>query len=137
MVSYQDGSVLAQLGNPDMRTPIAFGLAYPDRIDSGVAPLDLTKVMQLNFQAPDFNRFPCLSLAYAALNTGKSAPTILNASTEVAVQAFLDGRIGFRMIDQILARVMDRSSVSDVADMGAILECDDAARALRDRLLPY
>ena len=135
MVSYHDGSVLAQLGNPDMRTPIAFGLAYPERIDSGVAALDLTKIMQLNFQAADFVRFPCLALAYAALKEAKSAPTILNASNEVAVQAFLDGKIGFRMIDQIIARVMDRSVMSDVLDMDAILECDREARALTNEII--
>lgn len=135
MVSYHDGSVLAQLGNPDMRTPIAFGLAYPERIDSGVAALDLTKIMQLNFQAADFERFPCLALAYAALKEAKSAPTILNASNEVAVQAFLDGKIGFRMIDQIIARVMDRSVMSDVLDMDAILECDREARALTNEII--
>ena len=118
-----------------MRTPIAFGLAYPERIESGVAPLDLTKVMQLNFQTPDFDRFPCLSLAYAALKEGRSAPTILNASNEVAVQAFLDGKIGFRMIDQIIARVMDRSVMSDVLDMDAILECDREARALTNEII--
>ncbi len=135
MVSYRDGSVLAQLGNPDMRTPIAFGLAYPERIDSGVAPLDLTKIMQLNFQTADFERFPCLALAYAALKEGKSAATILNASNEVAVQAFLDGKIGFRMIDQIIARVMDRSVMSEVLDMDAILECDKEARALANEII--
>ena len=135
MVSYNDGSVLAQLGNPDMRTPIAFGLAYPERIESGVAPLDLTKVMQLNFQTPDFDRFPCLSLAYAALKEGRSAPTILNASNEVAVQAFLDGKIGFRMIDQIISRVMDSSPMSDVFDMEAILDCDKEARALTNEMM--
>ncbi|MBC7405395.1 MAG: 1-deoxy-D-xylulose-5-phosphate reductoisomerase [Cytophaga sp.] len=135
MVSYKDGSVLAQLGNPDMRTPIAFGLAYPDRIDSGVVPLDLTKVMQLNFQAPDFNRFPCLSLAYSALKAGRSAPIILNASNEVAVQAFLDGKIGFRMIDQIIARIMDRMPLSNVLDLGSILECDQQTRALTNEII--
>ncbi|MDO9192487.1 MAG: 1-deoxy-D-xylulose-5-phosphate reductoisomerase [Undibacterium sp.] len=135
MVSYQDGSVLAQLGNPDMRTPIAYGLAYPDRIDSGVVPLDLAKVMQLDFHAPDFSRFPCLSLAYSALKTGRSAPTILNASNEVAVQAFLDGKIGFRMIDRIIARVMDRLPISAVPDMGAILDCDLETRALTNEII--
>ncbi|AZP13623.1 1-deoxy-D-xylulose-5-phosphate reductoisomerase [Undibacterium parvum] len=130
MVSYLDGSVLAQMGNPDMRTPIAYGLAYPKRINSGVAPLDLAKVMQLNFIAPDFKRFPCLELAYAALKTGRSAPTILNASNEIAVQAFLDGKIGFRMIDQVIARVMDKLSIRELSDIDAIFECDQEARAL-------
>ena len=135
MVAYNDGSVLAQLGNPDMRTPIAFGLAYPERIESGVAPLDLTKIMQLNFQTPDFDRFPCLSLAYTALKEGRSAPTILNASNEVAVQAFLDGKIGFRMIDQIISRVMDSAQISCVRDIEAILECDKEARALTNEMI--
>ena len=135
MVAYNDGSVLAQLGNPDMRTPIAFGLAYPERIESGVAPLDLTKIMQLNFQTPDFDRFPCLSLAYSALKEGRSAPTILNASNEVAVQAFLDGKIGFRMIDQIISRVMDSARISCVRDIEAILECDKEVRALTNEMI--
>ncbi|QJQ04622.1 1-deoxy-D-xylulose-5-phosphate reductoisomerase [Undibacterium piscinae] len=135
MVSYLDGSVIAQLGNPDMRTPIAYGLAYPDRIDSGVAPLDLAKIMQLNFNAPDFKRFPCLQLAYSALEEGKSAATILNASNEIAVQAFLDGKIGFRMIDQIIARVMDAVPATEVSDMDAIFDCDAKARALATEMV--
>ena len=130
MVSYNDGSVLAQLGNPDMRTPIAYGLAYPERIDSGVAPLDLIKVAKLNFEEPDFKRFPCLSLAYQALNAGQSAPTILNASNEIAVQAFLDGEIGFRMIDQIIARTLDTLSSSSVDSLEAILAVDAEARSI-------
>ncbi len=135
MVSYQDGSVLAQLGNPDMRTPIAYGLAYPERIDSGVAPLDLRKIMQLNFQEADLKRFPCLQLAYSALAIGGSAPTILNASNEVAVQAFLDGKIGFRMIDQIISRVMNQVSVSCVESLDAILDYDQKARALTNAII--
>ena len=135
MVSYQDGSVLAQLGNPDMRTPIAYGLAYPDRIASGVEPLDLTKVMQLNFHAPDVNRFPCLQLAYEALKAGKSAPTVLNASNEVAVEAFLSGQIGFRMIDQIISRVMDKVVITEINDIASILECDEEVRALTSRMI--
>src|SRR5471030_3039893 len=101
MVSYIDGSVLAQLGNPDMRTPIAHALAYPERIASGVAQLDLTQVGTLQFERPDFERFPCLALAYTALRAGGTAPTLLNAANEVAVQAFLDLRIGFRDIDRV------------------------------------
>jgi len=136
MVSYADGSVLAQLGNPDMRTPIAYGLAFPDRIESGVEALDLTKIARLNFEAPDFQRFPCLGLAYAALKAGQSAPTILNASNEVAVQAFLDGRIGFRMIDQIIARTLDKLPVTDLPDLDAIFEQDRRARAVAEALIP-
>jgi 1-deoxy-D-xylulose-5-phosphate reductoisomerase len=135
MVSYLDGSVLAQMGNPDMRTPIAYGLAYPERINSGVAALDLVKVAQLNFFEPDFERFPCLKLAYTALKTGRSAPTILNASNEIAVQAFLDGRIGFRMIDQVIARVMDKALIREVGDIESIFECDQEARALSAEII--
>jgi len=135
MVSYNDGSVLAQLGNPDMRTPIAYGLAFPERIASGVAPLDLVKVATLNFEAPDFDRFPCLSLAYQALKTGGSAPTILNASNEIAVQAFLDGKIGFRMIDQLIAQCMDEIAVTPVTDLDGILAVDAKARALANAIV--
>jgi 1-deoxy-D-xylulose-5-phosphate reductoisomerase len=136
MVSYTDGSVLAQLGNPDMRTPIAYGLAYPERIASGVEPLDLTKIAKLNFEAPDFQRFPCLALAYTALRSGQSAPTVLNASNEIAVQAFLDGKIGFRMIDQIIAHTMDKLPVVAVDSLEAILEQDAKARAIAEAMIP-
>ncbi|MET3116413.1 1-deoxy-D-xylulose-5-phosphate reductoisomerase [Undibacterium sp. GrIS 1.8] len=135
MVSYNDGSVLAQMGNPDMRTPIAYGLAYPERIASGVAPLDLVKIAKLHFEAPDFKRFPCLDLAYAALKAGQTASTILNASNEVAVQAFLDGKIGFRMIDQIIARVLDKIALSSADDIESILECDKETRVITQALL--
>ncbi|GIZ51194.1 1-deoxy-D-xylulose-5-phosphate reductoisomerase [Noviherbaspirillum aridicola] len=128
MVSYRDGSVLAQLGNPDMRTPIAHALAYPDRIDSGVSPVDLAQVGQLNFLKPDFQRFPCLQLAYSALLAGGSAPAILNAANEVAVQAFLDRRIGFRMIDRLIADVLERLPAAPLTDLGSLLEEDRRAR---------
>lgn len=128
MVSYVDGSVLAQLGNPDMRTPIAHALAYPERIVSGVEVVDLVKVGQLTFEYPDFTRFPCLKLAYDALEAGGTAPAILNAANEVAVQAFLDGRIGFRMIDQLIARVMDVLPHGAARDVEALLDRDRQAR---------
>ena len=128
MVSYVDGSVLAQLGNPDMRTPIANALAYPERIASGVAPLDLTVIGQLQFTRPDLLRFPCLKLAYDALLAGGSAATILNAANEVAVQAFLDEKIGFHMIDQLIARTMDKLPLFPVTDIDALLEQDQLAR---------
>lgn len=128
MVSYVDGSVLAQLGNPDMRTPIAYGLAYPDRITSGVCAIDLVKVGQLAFFAPDLQRFPCLKLAYDALLAGGTAPAILNAANEVAVQAFLDGRIGFRVIDQLIARVMEALPCVEITNVGELLEQDLRAR---------
>jgi 1-deoxy-D-xylulose-5-phosphate reductoisomerase len=135
MVAYVDGSVLAQLGNPDMRTPIAHALAYPERIASGVGPVDLAKIAQLTFERPDFQRFPCLKLAYDALEAGGTAPAILNAANEIAVQAFLDGRIGFRRIDQTIARVMDRLPHVDVSDIGALMEQDRAARALASSII--
>lgn len=128
MVSYVDGSVLAQLGNPDMRTPIAHALAYPDRIASGVKTVDLTEIGKLAFLKPDFERFPCLRLAYDALLAGGTAPAILNAANEVAVQAFLDRRIGFRAIDQLIARVMDALPCGEAADIDAVLEYDHRAR---------
>jgi 1-deoxy-D-xylulose-5-phosphate reductoisomerase len=128
MVSYVDGSVLAQLGNPDMRTPIAHALAYPERIGSGVAPIDLVQIGQLAFERPDLVRFPCLKLAYDALQTGGSAPAIMNAANEIAVQAFLDGRIGFRMIDQLIARVMDALPSGAVTDIDSVFEQDRCAR---------
>ena len=128
MVSYVDGSVLAQLGNPDMRTPIAYALAYPERIASGVAPLDLTSIAQLRFERPDLQRFPCLKLAYDALQAGGSAPALMNAANEVAVEAFLNRQIGFRMIDQLIARVMDTVPYEPVTDMAGLLEQDRRAR---------
>jgi 1-deoxy-D-xylulose-5-phosphate reductoisomerase len=128
LVQYVDGSVLAQLGNPDMRTPIAYALAYPERIDAGVAPLDLFQVAQLNFVAPDTQRFPCLALAYQALRAGGTAPALLNAANEVAVAAFLERRISFlaipRLIEDVLGRV-PRQAVTAVDD---VLRADDAAR---------
>ncbi|MDP3843107.1 MAG: 1-deoxy-D-xylulose-5-phosphate reductoisomerase [Oxalobacteraceae bacterium] len=130
MVSYIDGSVLAQLGNPDMRTPIAHALAYPERIASGVAHLDLTSIGQLDFKKPDLNRFPCLKLAFDALRAGGSAPAILNAANEVAVQGFLDGRTGFRTIDQLIARVMDVLPCIQVDSIEDLLEQDSEARRI-------
>jgi 1-deoxy-D-xylulose-5-phosphate reductoisomerase len=128
LVSYVDGSVLAQLGNPDMRTPIAHALAYPERIASGVAQLDLTTIAQLLFERPDFSRFPCLKLAYDALQAGGTAPAILNAANEVAVQAFLNREIGFRMIDQLIARVMETVSPRPVTDIDDLIEQNRYAR---------
>jgi 1-deoxy-D-xylulose-5-phosphate reductoisomerase len=128
MVSYVDGSVLAQLGNPDMRTPIAHALAYPERIASGVAQLDLTEMAGLQFAKPDFTRFPCLALAFDALRAGGSAPAVLNAANEVAVQSFLDGRIGFRAIDRVIAGVMDAMPAGPVDTIPALLEQDALAR---------
>jgi 1-deoxy-D-xylulose-5-phosphate reductoisomerase len=128
MVSYIDGSILAQLGNPDMRTPIAHALAYPERIASGVGAIDFTKIGQLAFERPDFVRFPCLKLAYSALESGGTAPAILNAANEVAVEAFLNKQIGFRMIDQVIARVLDKLPNKPATDIESLLEQDGRAR---------
>ena len=129
MVSYVDGSVLAQLGNPDMRTPIAHALAWPERIASGVAQLDLTRMGGLQFERPDFERFPCLALAFDALRAGGTAPALLNAANEVAVQAFLDLRIGFRQIDRVIAHVMDSLPHGAASSIAAVMEQDGLARA--------
>lgn len=130
LVDYVDGSVLAQLGNPDMRTPIAHALAWPERIDSGVAPLDLFSVARLDFQAPDEARFPCLRLAREAAQAGGTAPAILNAANEVAVAAFLEGRLGFIEIPQLIDSVLQRQCSVAVSDLEAVLQADRQARVL-------
>nr|WP_314863421.1 1-deoxy-D-xylulose-5-phosphate reductoisomerase [uncultured Undibacterium sp.] len=128
MVSYEDGSLLAQLGNPDMRTPIAYGLAYPERIASGVEALDLSKFLQLNFYQPDFQRFPCLRLAYEALRAGASAPVVLNAVNEVAVDAFLNSALGFMQIETVIAQALEKIPQQGVDTLEAIFEIDTEAR---------
>ncbi len=128
MVQYVDGSVLAQLGNPDMRTPIAFALAYPERIEAGVAPLDLFQVARLDFTAPDFARFPCLALAYQALRAGGTAPALLNAANEVAVAAFLDRRISFLDIARLIEAVLGKITSVEVEALQDLLDADAAAR---------
>lgn len=133
LVEYVDGSVLAQLGNPDMRTPIAYGLAYPERIDSGVASLDLFKVATLNFAPPDFVRFPCLGLAYQALRAAGTAPAMLNAANEVAVAAFLDCKIPFLAIPRVIAEVLDVLAVEEVTSLDVVLQADAEARRVAQR----
>jgi 1-deoxy-D-xylulose-5-phosphate reductoisomerase len=128
MVEYVDGSVLAQLGNPDMRTPIAHALAYPERIECGVSPLDIFKVAQLDFEAPDFSKFPCLGLAYKALASGGSAPAILNAANEVAVEAFLKSRIPFTAIPTMIEQVMQAIKPKDIFTLEDVLTADSLAR---------
>jgi 1-deoxy-D-xylulose-5-phosphate reductoisomerase len=135
LVEYVDGSVLAQLGNPDMRTPIAYGLAWPERIDAGVARLDLFKVATLDFEAPDFARFPCLALAYRALRAAGTAPAVLNAANEVAVAAFLDRRIAFPDIPRIIEAVLDALPVGVVGCLEDVLNADaDARRIAHQRI---
>lgn len=129
MVEYVDGSVLAQLGNPDMRTPIAYGLAYPDRIESGVASLDLLKISGLTFEAPDKVRFPCLQLAYDVLDAGESAATILNAANEIAVAAFLKESIQFMDIPQLISAVLESVPTETVTSIEHLIDIDTRARA--------
>jgi 1-deoxy-D-xylulose-5-phosphate reductoisomerase len=128
LVQYVDGSVIAELGNPDMRTPIAHALAYPERIASGVDSLDLFKVATLQFERPDFERFPCLALAYRALRSGESGPATLNAANEVAVQAFLDGRIAFTAIPKVIEAVMDHVTGVSLGSLAEVLAIDASAR---------
>ena len=128
LVQYVDGSVLAELGNPDMRTPIAQALAYPERIAAGVEPLDLFKVATLHFERPDDERFPCLALAYRALREGGSASATLNAANEEAVAAFLDRKIGFAAIPEIIAGTMDAVPVTTLETLQDVLEADQQAR---------
>ncbi|POA33084.1 MULTISPECIES: 1-deoxy-D-xylulose-5-phosphate reductoisomerase [unclassified Pseudomonas] len=135
LVDYVDGSVLAQLGNPDMRTPIANALAWPERIDSGVAPLDLFAIARLDFQAPDEERFPCLRLARQAAEAGNSVPAMLNAANEVAVAAFLDGRVRYLEIASIIEEVLNLEPVVSVDDLDAVFTADAKARVLAERWL--
>ncbi|WP_432218744.1 1-deoxy-D-xylulose-5-phosphate reductoisomerase [Pseudomonas kribbensis] len=135
LVDYVDGSVLAQLGNPDMRTPIANALAWPERIDSGVAPLDLFAIARLDFEAPDEERFPCLRLARQAAEAGNSAPAMLNAANEVAVAAFLDGRVRYLEIASIIEEVLNLEPVVALNDLDAVFTADAAARALAGQWL--
>jgi len=136
LVQYADGSVIAELGNPDMRTPIAHALAYPQRIAAGVEPLDLYQVASLHFARPDLERFPCLALAYRALGEGGSAPTTLNAANEVAVEAFLERRIGFTAIPLVIAEVMDQLPLANPLDsLADVLAADRMARQTAQRCI--
>ena len=128
MVRYRDGSVLAQLGNPDMRTPIAYCLGLPERIDSGVGELDFGALSALTFQKPDFDRFPCLKLAYQAMNAGAAAPCVLNAANEVAVAAFLDKRIKFTDIAKVVAHCLAQNFSDGRHDIEGLLAQDAQTR---------
>jgi 1-deoxy-D-xylulose-5-phosphate reductoisomerase len=130
LVEYADGSVLAQLGNPDMRTPIAHALAWPQRMAAGVAALDLVQVGRLDFEAPDYNRFPCLRLALAAMAAGGAAPAALNAANEVAVQAFLERRIRFTDIPPVIEYTLERVTPGDPVSLAVILASDTQARRI-------
>jgi 1-deoxy-D-xylulose-5-phosphate reductoisomerase len=135
LVDYVDGSVLAQLGQPDMRTAIAYGLAWPERIDSGVDALDLVATGRLDFEPPDLAAFPCLGLAYAALRAGGSAPAVLNAANEVAVAAFLAGRLPFLTIPSLIEATLSAMPVEPDDDLEVLRACDAQARRRAGDLL--
>lgn len=128
MVRYRDGSVLAQMGQPDMRTPIAYGLAWPERIDAGVPPLSLIQMAHLSFSEPDFAQFPCLALAFAAAKTGGTAPTVLNAANEIAVAAFLDKGLPYLQIPVIVEQTLNHIEACTASSVELILEVDAKAR---------
>jgi 1-deoxy-D-xylulose-5-phosphate reductoisomerase len=135
MVEYADGSVLAQLGNPDMRTALAYALAWPERIDAGVATLDLLRIARLDFEAPDRDTFACLDLAYGALAAGGSAPIALNAANEEAVAAFLDGGLPFLAIPQVIEKTMETTPSSDCATLAGVIDADLTARRVAQRII--
>jgi 1-deoxy-D-xylulose-5-phosphate reductoisomerase len=136
LVDYVDGSVLAQLGNPDMRTALAYGLAWPERVESGVAPLDLAALGRFDFEAPDLAAFPCLSLAFRVLEAGGRAPAILNAANEIAVSAFLQGKLGFLGIPDLIQACLDALPGGPAGDLAQLMETDAEARRMAQALIP-
>ncbi|MGH8051628.1 MAG: 1-deoxy-D-xylulose-5-phosphate reductoisomerase [Arenimonas sp.] len=128
LVDYIDGSVLAQLGNPDMRTAIAYGLAWPERVDSGVAPLDLVALSRFDFEKADTDVFPCLALAFHALKLGGTAPTVLNAANEIAVEAFLNEKLSFLDIANVIEATLSAFSAEPVRDLDVLMAVDNQAR---------
>lgn len=128
MVAYVDGSVIAQLGNPDMRTPIAHAMGFPERIESGVSALDMFKVAHLDFEEPDFKKFPCLKLAYQALAAGGNMPAVLNAANEIAVESFLKRRMPFTAIPAMIAHAMETVRQEEMVTLDDVLETDTLAR---------
>jgi 1-deoxy-D-xylulose-5-phosphate reductoisomerase len=135
MVQYVDGSVLAQLGNPDMRTPIAHAMAWPERHGSGVASLDLFEVARLDFEEPDTQRFPCLRLAFDAVAAAGVAPAVLNAANEVAVDAFLSKQLAFVRIPEIIETVLSQNLEGDLDSVEGLMAIDQAARAATEQLI--
>jgi 1-deoxy-D-xylulose-5-phosphate reductoisomerase len=135
MVRYRDGSVIAQLGQPDMRTPIAYGLAWPDRIDAGVPSLNLAQLATLNFAEPDFERFPCLSLAFEAASAGGTAPAILNAANEVAVAAFLDQRLPYLQIAAVVRETLSKVQSAAASSIAIVLAADAEARRIAAQIV--
>jgi 1-deoxy-D-xylulose-5-phosphate reductoisomerase len=135
MVSYNDGSVLAQLGNPDMRTPIAHAMAWPQRMTSGVQSLDIFDIAHLDFERPDMQRFPCLRLAYEAIGSGGTKPAILNAANEVAVQAFLDEQLAFTAIPAVIEQTLQQVAGEDAVSLDVVLAADQAARDVAQAMI--
>ena len=129
-VEYKDGSILSQMGTPDMRIPISFVLAYPDRISNSVEKLELAKVKKLTFLEPDLKKFPCLELAYEALKIKKSAPTILNAANEIAVDAFLSNKIKYLSIPRLVEKTLNKASFSNINSIKDVLEIDKNTRQM-------
>ena len=134
-VEYSDGSILAQMGNPDMRTPISYTLAYPNRIPTRVEKLKLSDIKKLTFYEPDFLKFPCLELAYSSLKIKKSAPTVLNAANEIAVDAFLKKKISFLSIHRIVEKTLNKASISDINSIKDVVEVDTESRRIATELL--
>ncbi len=134
-VEYEDGSILSQMGTPDMRTPISFALGYPDRISTNVERLNLGKIKKLTFYEPDFKKFPCLELAYDSLKLKKSAPTILNAANEIAVDAFLNKKINYLSIPKIIEKTLNKTSISNVNSIKDVIEIDLCAREIANDMV--
>lgn len=130
MVEYVDGCIIAQLGMPDMKAPIAYALSYPERVSTGVKPLDLTELSGLTFSKPDLERFPCLGLAYRALGEGESMPAVMNAANEIAVEAFLEGQINFLQIAQVIEQTMDKHQAHRLTSIEEVLEADNRGREM-------
>jgi 1-deoxy-D-xylulose-5-phosphate reductoisomerase len=135
MVDYVDGTVLAQMGNPDMRIPIAHAMAWPDRFESGAKPLNIFDVGRMDFEEPDLERFPCLRLAYKAINMGGTMPAVLNAANEIAVEAFLDRRVKFTDIPVIIESAMDKIAVTSADSLEIVLEIDQHTRTIAHQII--
>lgn len=135
MVRYKDGSILAQLGQPDMRTPIAYGLGWPHRIDAGVKPLELDELAELSFKKPDLERFPCLKLARQAAETGGTAPAILNAANEIGVESFLNGHLSYLGIERLVKDVLNRIAIQNADTLEMVLEADMQARVIAKQII--
>ena len=135
MVDYIDGTVLAQMGNPDMRVPIAYSMAWPERFESGVEPLNIFDVRRMDFEQPNLERFPCLRLAYKAIDLGGIMPTVLNAANEIAVEAFLNEQIRFTDIPLIIERCMDKFEIKPASSLEIILDIDKQARVVSEQII--